>query len=256
MRFSFAVPLDGGLTRSESLPFSMSDAAGPALDRGSDTYRRLRELIVSGRLAPGTRVVENNVATRLQVSRTPVRGALLRLEQEGFIVSTPGPRRTRLSVAPLTREDGEEVFWIVGELEAIAANRVASRAREDRAVIVEELRRVNAELRAASEEPEPDARRMFDLHTEFHAGYVRAGSGPRLQTLHASIRSQADRYRRLYSSALGGGIASSLEEHDLIAAAIEAGDSGQAEAGVRSNWRNAAERLAALIDTVGERGTW
>jgi len=234
----------------------MSEPAERVLDRGSETYRTLRELIVSGRLAPGTRVVENNVATRLRVSRTPVRGALLRLEQEGFIVSTPGVRRARLSVAPLTREDGEEVFWIVGELEAIAANRIARRSRDERTAVADELRRVNAELRAAAGEPEPNARRMFDLHTEFHARYVQAGSGARLRTLHASIRSQADRYRRLYSSALGGGIAASLEEHDVIAEAIEAGDTGRAEASVRSNWRNAAERLGALIDTVGERGTW
>ncbi|MFB6240160.1 MAG: GntR family transcriptional regulator, partial [Gemmatimonadota bacterium] len=56
-------------------------------DRSGETYTRLRELIVRGQLAPGSRIIETDVAERLGVSRTPVRSALQRLEQEGFIES-------------------------------------------------------------------------------------------------------------------------------------------------------------------------
>ena len=48
-------------------------------------YGRLRELIVSGRLAPGAPLIETDLSKRLGVSRTPVRAALQRLQQEGFV---------------------------------------------------------------------------------------------------------------------------------------------------------------------------
>jgi DNA-binding GntR family transcriptional regulator len=52
-------------------------------DRVSQAYHQLRELIVWGKLAPGPRIIETDVATRLGVSRTPVRSAVQRLQQEG-----------------------------------------------------------------------------------------------------------------------------------------------------------------------------
>ncbi|NNM33689.1 MAG: GntR family transcriptional regulator, partial [Gemmatimonadetes bacterium] len=58
-------------------------------DRTTLAYERLRELIVRGRLAPGSRLIETEVAERLGLSRTPVRGAFQRLTQEGY-VTDPG----------------------------------------------------------------------------------------------------------------------------------------------------------------------
>lgn len=73
-------------------------------DRFTEAYQRLRELIVHGQLAPGTRVVESEVAERLGVSRTPVRSALQRLANEGYVVTPDGNRQSRSTVAPMTRE--------------------------------------------------------------------------------------------------------------------------------------------------------
>src|SRR5678809_266639 len=94
--------------------------------RPQEVYERLRALIIDGRLAPGTRIVETEVAARLGVSRTPVRGALQRLQQEGFIVDSPTLQQTRPTVAPLTSEDARELFLLVGALEGLAAHRAAS----------------------------------------------------------------------------------------------------------------------------------
>src|SRR5690606_3496565 len=90
-------------------------------DRVSQAYRQLRELIIWGRLAPGTRIIETDVAARLGVSRTPVRSALQRLQQEGYIVASGTGQQSRLAVAPLTREDARELFAIVAEVEALGA---------------------------------------------------------------------------------------------------------------------------------------
>jgi DNA-binding GntR family transcriptional regulator len=189
-------------------------------------------------------------------SRTPVRSALHRLEGEGYVVARRGDRRTQLSVAPLTKEDGRELFWIVGELEGLGANWVAQMEPRAREEIAAGMLRINHELLRASEEDPPDPQRLFDLHTRFHQTYMDACGGPRVQAMHAVVKPQAERYRRLYSTALGGHIHASLAEHEAIAREIGRGDSPAAELAVKANWRNAAERLARVIERVGERGSW
>jgi DNA-binding GntR family transcriptional regulator len=236
--------------------------AGTASLRGrredliAHAYAKLRELIVLGRLAPGARVVESTVAERLGVSRTPVRSALQRLQQEGYIVGSETARRAQLAVAPLTQDDGRELFWIVGELEGFAAHLAAELPEAERGEIVHQLRAINDELRAESHAAHPDAHRIFDLHTRFHQSYVDAASGPRLSALQAAIKPQAERYRRLYSSVLGGAIEESLAEHDVLIGHLAAGDAEAAARAARENWRNAAARLSRAIDVVGERGGW
>jgi DNA-binding GntR family transcriptional regulator len=231
-------------------------SAARARDGSSTAYVHVREMIVSGRLAPGGRVIESELAERLGTSRTPVRSALHRLQGEGYVIARRGGRRTLLTVAPLTREDGRELFWIVGELEAMAAHWVARGDGGDRRDVAEAMQRTNHELLVASDAEAPDPARLFDLHTRFHQTYVDACGGPRMQAMHAVVKPQAERYRRLYSTALGGHIHASLAEHEAIVRAIEQGDPHAAEVAVKTNWRNAAERLARVIERVGERGSW
>src|SRR5258705_8717864 len=84
-------------------------------DRVSATYRRLRELIVGGRLAAGARLIETELAGRLGVSRTPVRAALLRLAQEGYILSPGAGRRARPAGFPPTPRGAAGVVNIIPE---------------------------------------------------------------------------------------------------------------------------------------------
>src|SRR4051812_11872011 len=86
-------------------------------DRILGAYSVLRELIVDGRLSPGSRIIETEVAERLGYSRTPIRAALQRLQQEGYVrVSGPG-QQARMCVTPLTEEDARELFGVVAEIE-------------------------------------------------------------------------------------------------------------------------------------------
>src|ERR671939_877763 len=101
-------------------------AGAPHGSRPDQVYARLRDLIVQGSVAPGSRIIETEIATRLGVSRTPVREALQRLQQEGFVNGTPGAQQSRLTVAPLTRDDVHELLDIVGALEGLGARRAAA----------------------------------------------------------------------------------------------------------------------------------
>src|SRR5258705_385629 len=114
------------------MPLSSSPRKRP---RPQQVYERLRALIVDGRLAPGARIVETDVASRLGVSRTPVRGALQRLQHEGYVVDSPTLQQTRPTVAPLTSEDALDLFLLVGALEGLAAFRAALGAPADRSAL-------------------------------------------------------------------------------------------------------------------------
>ena len=224
--------------------------------RPQQVYQQLRDLIVRGQLAPGSRVVETDVAARLGVSRTPVRGALQRLQQEGYVVDSPSLQQSRPTVAPLTSEDARELFHIVGALEGLAAFWAAQLPTADRASLAEELTQINESFRRASESSRPSHNRLFELDEQFHRRYVVAGAGPRLLALHNAVKPQAERYERLYVSMLTSEIHTSVSEHRTICRMIRAGDADSAQKAVHTNWRNAAERLGGVIATAGERGRW
>ncbi len=219
-------------------------------------YEKLRDLIVHGHLAPGSRIVESDVAARLGVSRTPVRGALQRLQQEGYIVDPSGGRLARPTVAPLTSDDARELFNIIAETEGLAARWAAGRSAPERRAVGRAMRAINADLRREAEVRRPDFNRLHDLDMAFHQSYVELGAGPRLLALHTTIKPQAERYERLYMSLLASDLTSSVAEHEAIAAAIERGNADAAQRAVQTNWRNAAERLERVIGRAGERGSW
>ena len=225
-------------------------------DRITQTYERLRELIVWGRLAPGSRVVESDVAERLGVSRTPVRSAFQRLQQEGYIQASDGGKQARLTVAPLTIQDANELFDMVGGIEGVAARRAAEVEPIARARFVAELVELNDALLLASERDRPDQNELFELDTAFHRCYVEAGAGARILALHDAVKPQAERYVRLYISALVGEISSSVREHEVIIQGIKRGDATAAQQAVLLNWENASRRLEEVMASMGERGSW
>jgi len=222
----------------------------------SRAYLDLRRLIVWGQLPPGARISERVVADRLGLSRTPVRSALHRLEQEGFVSavgSAAGDRR--LIVAPLTMDDGQELFRIVGHLEGLAARIAAELPPARREAVASRMRELNGEL-AAQHRARGAAARFFDLDLRFHQTFVESVVGPRLLTLHRAIKPQCERYARLYASVLLDELPTSIKEHEVIAGAIARGDSDAAQAAAETNWANAANRLAHIIWQHGERGSW
>lgn len=219
-------------------------------------YAELRELIVRGRLAPGSRIVETDVAERLSVSRTPVRGALQRLQQEGYIQSKPSLQQSRPIVAPLTREDAYELFSIVAEIEGLAARFAAEIPAKKRAALAKGLSSINDTFKRLAEARKQNHNRLWELDESFHRKYVEASAGPRLLALHNAVKPQAERYERLYVSLLSRDLSPSVREHASIIRAIRAGDAAAAQSAVQANWRNAAKRLGQVIENVGERGRW
>jgi DNA-binding GntR family transcriptional regulator len=231
-------------------------ATAPHGSRPEQVYVRLRDLIVQGLLSPGSRIIETEIATRLGVSRTPVREALQRLQQEGFVNGTPGAQQSRLTVAPLTRADVHELLNVVGALEGLGAYEAATLEESRRRALAAELREINSEFHKAGKRTPPEHSALYDADDRYHRRIVEACGGPRLLALHDSVKPQAERYIRMYISMLTSNIDASVAEHESITLAIEEGRAEGAQDAIALNWRHAAERLGKVIEVAGERGSW
>ncbi len=82
-------------------------------------YLYLKELILEGELKAGDRLVERELAEKLNISRTPIREALFRLESQGFVQTVP---RKGVIVSEISEKEILEVFTILSSLEVLAAN--------------------------------------------------------------------------------------------------------------------------------------
>ncbi len=205
-----------------------------------------------GQLAPGARIPEVDVAERLGVSRTPVRAALQRLEQEGYVVASP-TQQARMTVAPLTKKDARELLQIVGELEGIAAREAAGLESAARERVAKDMEALNSSFRRASSSKDP-AGALYDLDEKFHRRYVEAGAGPRLKAIHDAVKPQAERYIRMYVALLLDTAPTAGSEHEAIVEAIRSGNPAGAQRAVQTNWRHAADRIAKAIEVMGEQG--
>ncbi len=218
-------------------------------------FQEIRELIVHGRMAPGTWIVEADLAERLNMSRTPVRSAIHWLQREGYILAQRSVTKSRMIVAPLTKDDANQLYIIIGHLEGIAGRGAAQMPEKERRELIRQLKAINDKLLAIADGHGPPGG-IFDLDRAFHRLIVDAGAGARLATLHDAIEPQTERYWRLYASSIISDLHISVQEHRQIIAGLQAGDPAAVEIALQNNWLKGAERLGHVIDIFGERGSW
>ena len=201
-------------------------------------------------------MIEADIADRLNLSRTPVRGALQRLEREGYVRSVGSRARSRMVVSPLTREDVAELYAIIGHLEGLGARNTAALEEGTRLKVADRLTRLNKVLSTLARARRAEPNRIFETDLEFHRTILRAAAGPRLLEMHDAIQPQVERYWRLYSGAIVDELSHSVNEHEQIISALREGDADAAEKGLQVNWMKGLERLSRVIDSLGERGNW
>ena len=214
------------------------------------TFERLRDLIVKGRIPSGARVVEAEVALRFGVSRTPVREALARLLHERYLVPSSGEKRTQLVVAPFTSADVQELWGIVGALESYAVSLIISLSADQRTTIADELRYLNLKLNAAASARPRDPDKLLTLQTAFHVRFVNECTGPQFRAIYDAIRPKVQRYEWIYGTQQDAEYGPSTKEHRRIIAAIRTGDAITARVAVRTHWTKAADRTVRIIDAL------
>ena len=209
-----------------------------------------------GKMSPGTWIVEADLAERLNMSRTPVRAAIHWLQREGYVLEHRNVSKSRMIVAPLTKEDANELYLIIGRIEGIAGRGAARMPQDQRKTLAHQLRAINESLLAIADGRAGHSGEIFDLDRNFHRSIVNAGAGSRLSALHGAIEPQAERYWRLYASSIIKDLHTSVDEHKSIIQGLLAGDPDAVEQRLQANWLQGAERLGHVIDIFGERGSW
>jgi DNA-binding GntR family transcriptional regulator len=163
-------------------------AAGPRSTRAM-SYATLKDHLVRGAIAPGTRLVERSLSLELGISRTPLREALLQLESERLVLRTPGGS---WYVPVLSEREIRDIFSCRAVLEALAAKMVVERA-SDREI---------AELDEPTRRSEKAYKRgsliaMTDANSDFHLSLYRATDSDWLMSTVEPLRAQTTRMRFL-----------------------------------------------------------
>ena len=184
----------------------------------------VRRLVITGELAPGTRIVEDRLAERLGVSRNPVREALQALAGEGFVDLLP---RRGAVVAQVTAEEAEDLFDVRGALEPLAA-RLAARHAD--AAGVERLGAVLALARQATDDGDLDL--LASYNTDFHSTVVDLSRNDYLGMLVAPM---ARRVQWVFRTNAATRAPHSWTEHEELLHAIAVGDEDYAEAVARAH---------------------
>lgn len=203
--------------------------------------------IVRGRIKPGYRLNESELAEAFGVSRGPVREALVQLQQEGLveIERHKGARVTRIS-----REDVEELYELHTDLEHLAARRACRLISADELARMEKLASRYGELVHSGE-----AEEAVDLDMEFHDTIYRAAHHRRLYTCWSSLlRSQIHAFVFSRSVTDPAYMLPCVPEHVAIYKAIKSGDRDRTAELVEHHLRTAYERLVEAPFEQDEEG--
>lgn len=202
-------------------------------------FLTLEEEILSGQLKRGESLTETALSARLGVSRTPLRGALHRLAEEGLIEISPNRGATVMGIG---RDELVGIYKIRMRLEGLASAEAAKRISEEERKKLRDL----VEL-AEFYIQKCDAERLMEIDSEFHNIIFKA-SGNRLlyktlSELHRNIQ-----FYRKRSLAVVERLAKSASEHKEILSAIERGDAGEADRLTSKHVEAALENLLAVND--------
>lgn len=211
-------------------PIIMEKAASP---RASDVaYDKIRQFVLSGRAEPGEQLTEEQLARISGVSRTPVREAVRRLENELLIVRSDSKR---LFVADWSSDDIDEMFVLRGMLEGHVASRAARNITGQQ---LEELARVSDGLDAAVQASPPDVAAFLVQNRRFHDIILEAARSPRLSAILPMLVEQPVVQRTARQYRVDELLQSARDHRELIAAFI-ARDSHWAHAVMTSHIRRA-----------------
>lgn len=204
----------------------MTETSTSAQDRA---YAQIRELIVAGELAPGSRVHERDISTRLGLSRTPVREAVRRLSSEGLIRSEPH-RGAFIEEVDLQMID--EIFDIGAVLESRCARLAVRKMGPGQVSVMADL---YGQMEALLAAPSDDLRaRYLELDKAFHGVLIDATGNRQLQAIVRQAISLPV-LMRAFQQYAHEDFARSLTHHEEILAAVRTGDAEWAELAMRNH---------------------
>lgn len=201
-----------------------------------DVADSIREAILSGRLKGGDRLIEDDLAESLNVSRGPIRQAIFRLEQEGLVVHEThrGATVTQVSI-----EDAAEIYSLRQALERLAVRSACEKATAEDFAPLEAILLLFQSIPRAS----ITRRRVAELDIDFHDALFRAAHHARLYRTWETLRSQIFVFLLLRDGLPDDYLTSWYRDHSRLLELVRTRETALAEATIESHIGGAYKRL-------------
>ena len=219
-------------------PNASTQPAGSTTTYQQHAYDFVKAQIMNLDLKPGQYITDSQVAGALDISRTPVREALRRLEQEGLLINQA---RRGWKVYTLSLEDIHEIFDIKVSLEGMIARRAAECKDEP---LRNALRATMDQMHRAGQADDPDA--WQDADDQLHRIISAMGANTRVTQIIENLNDQWHRVR-IGFIAMQGRIERSNPEHEEIVQSILSGDGKRAERHMRVHLNRVRDELVRLL---------
>lgn len=202
-------------------------------------YYDIKQKIITGELEPDQSLIEETIAAELQISRTPLREALQRLEMEELVVRQPNGR---LKIASISKKEVQEIFMVRSMLEGIIAKDAAKLATEKD---VQALTKIVEHIEQASKQGNNED--IIFYGSQFHNYlYELSGNKTAIKILNM-LNDHISRYRRLIPKHSKGRGGKTFQEHQNILNCIAAKDGEAAESAIQEHIMNS---LGTAIESI------
>ena len=201
-------------------------------------FNTLREAILKGDLKPGERLMELQLASKLGVSRTPIREAIRMLEQEGLAVTTP---RKGAEVATMTLKDMEDVLEIRDALDELAVRIACQKISDEQLKQLEDMKELFEKSTQTG-----NVKKIAEADVTFHDVIYEATGNPKLVTLLNNLREQVYRYRVEYIKDPKN-YPTLIAEHEAILESLKNRDVKNAVEAMHVHVANQAEAVKTVI---------
>ncbi len=214
--------------------------------RSSDAvYLKLKQAILDNRYPPGAQILESQIATEFEASRTPVREAFVRLQQEGLLEIVP---RHGVRISALSPSDMREIYEILMSLEPTAVELLVAR-KPDRSEL-SGLVTACDDMEKALEGSQPDLVAWAMADERFHMSLAKLCGNRRLAAMILTVWDQAHR-ARMFTLSLRPLPLQSTAEHRAVVDAILAGDGERARDLYFAHRKRGGQELTTIIERHG-----
>lgn len=211
--------------------------------RTDDLRERLADEIITGQIAPGTRLDEHMLAERFGVSRTPIREVLRHLAAIGL--ATRGDQRS-LYAAAITSERRVELFELMAELEALCARLAATRMTAQERAALQALH-----VESSERMKHGDRGGYADDNFRFHAAIYKGAHNAMIEEMAHQTRKRLAPFRSGQFNVVGR-LGESFAEHQSVVDAILRGDAAAAAAAMHQHVALVSDASAVYVRGAGE----
>lgn len=197
-------------------------------------YDILQDWMITGKLEPGTKLKDQELSDMLGISRTPIREALLRLENVGLVITKANSSTT---VAPIDLKEASDVYSIVEVLECLAIEQGFNHLRDEH---ITELEDLNNQFLTKLEEK--DNVSAFQVDNDFHNRLVMLSNNMELSNVLLNLKVKVQRMETHYFGQNNHSY-ESVKEHQRIIEALKKRDKDSLLQAVRGNWQNSLKRI-------------